>query len=61
LQAHALEGGAATVAADGLRTLAQAIGRAGAASHFKECGQLLPRANEEFARFKSTLEQAGWV
>jgi hypothetical protein len=25
------------------------------------CGELLPRAIEEFERFKTTLEQAEWV
>ena len=25
------------------------------------CGELLPRAVEEFERFKGTLERAGWV
>ena len=61
LQAHALKGAAATVAAEGLRAIALAMERAGAAGQLDRCGELLPRAVEEFERFKSTLERAGWV
>ena len=61
LQAHALKGAAATVAAEGLRAIALAIERAGAAGQLDPCGELLPRAVEEFERFKGTLERAGWV
>jgi hypothetical protein len=35
--------------------------RAGMAGRLDHCGGLLPRAVEEFDRFKSTLEKAGWV
>ena len=41
--------------------IALAIERAGAAGQLDPCGELLPRAVEEFERFKSTLERAGWV
>jgi HPt (histidine-containing phosphotransfer) domain-containing protein len=61
LQAHALKGAAATVAAEGLRAIALAMERAGAAGQLERCGELLPRAAQEFERFKSALERAGWV
>jgi HPt (histidine-containing phosphotransfer) domain-containing protein len=57
LQAHALKGAAATVAAEGLRAIALAMEQAGAAGQLDRCGELLPRAVEEFERFKSTLER----
>ena len=60
-QAHTLKGAAATVAAEGLQALALAMERAGTAGQLDRCGELLPRAVEEFERFKSTLERAGWV
>ena len=61
LQAHALKGAAATVAAESLCAIALAIERSGAAGQLEPCGELLPRAVEEFDRFKGTLERAGWV
>ncbi|MGO9257450.1 MAG: PAS domain S-box protein [Bryobacteraceae bacterium] len=61
LQAHALKGAAATVAAEGLHAMALAIERAGAAGQLDRCGELLPRAVEEFERFKSALERTAWV
>jgi CheY-like chemotaxis protein/HPt (histidine-containing phosphotransfer) domain-containing protein len=61
LQAHALKGASATVAAEGLRAVAQAMEQAGVAGQLDRCGRLLPRAEEEFQRFKSALESAGWV
>jgi CheY-like chemotaxis protein/HPt (histidine-containing phosphotransfer) domain-containing protein len=60
-QAHMLQGAAATVAAEGLHAIALAIERAGIAGQLNHCGELLPLAVKEFERFKSTLEQAGWV
>jgi two-component system sensor histidine kinase/response regulator len=60
-QAHTLKGSAATVSAEGLQALAQAMERAGTAGQLDRCGELLPRAVDEFERFKSTLESAGWV
>lgn len=59
--AHTLKGAAATVAAESLREVALAIERAGDAGEWDRCGELLPRANEEFERFKNVLEHAGWV
>ena len=61
LQAHALKGAAATVAAEELCAIALAIERSGAAGQLDPCGELLPRAIEEFERFKGTLERTGWV
>jgi CheY-like chemotaxis protein/HPt (histidine-containing phosphotransfer) domain-containing protein len=61
LQAHALKGAAATVAAEVLRSTALEMERAGAAGQLNLCGRLLPRAAREFEQYKRTLEQAGWV
>ena len=61
MQAHALKGSAATVAAEDLNAAALAIERAGAAGQLDYCGELLPRVVEEFERLKSALERAGWV
>ena len=44
LQAHALKGAAATVAAEGLRAVALAMERAGNIGQLDHCGELLPRA-----------------
>ena len=52
---------AATVAAESLSAIALAMEKAGEAGRLDNCGELLPRAVEEFERFKSTLERAGWV
>ncbi len=60
-QAHALNGAAATVAAESLHMIARAMERAGTTGQMERCGELLPRAVEEFERLKSTLESAGWV
>ncbi len=60
-QAHTLKGAAATVAAEDLHAVAFALERAGTAGQLDICGELLPRAVEEFERFKSALERAGWV
>jgi PAS domain S-box-containing protein len=59
--AHTLKGAAATVSAESLREVALAIERAGDAGQWDQCGELIPRAREEFERFKSFLEHAGWV
>ena len=61
LQAHSITGAAATVAAEGLHAVALAIEEAGIAGELEHCGELLPRAVEEFERYKRTLEQSGWV
>ena len=61
MQAHTLRGAAATVSAESLHAIALAMERAGAAGELQRCGELLPRAVEEFERFKSTLKRTGWV
>ena len=58
-QAHQIKGAAATVAAEGLRAIAMAIEREGRAGQLDRCRDLLPRAVEEFGRFRDAL--AGWV
>ncbi len=60
-QAHALRGAAAAVSASGLRALAEALERAGKAGKLDDFGELLPRADREFARFRSALQHAGWA
>ncbi len=60
-QAHTLKGAAATVAAEDLHAVALAMERAGAGGQLSECGELLPRAIEEFERFRSALGAAGWA
>jgi PAS domain S-box-containing protein len=61
MQAHALKGAAATVAAADLRAIALAMEQSSKAAQLDHCGQLLPRAVQEFERFKNTLERTGWV
>jgi light-regulated signal transduction histidine kinase (bacteriophytochrome)/CheY-like chemotaxis protein/HPt (histidine-containing phosphotransfer) domain-containing protein len=61
LQAHALKGASATAAAESLFALAEAMELAGGAGRLDQCGELLPRAVEEFERYKGTVEGAGWA
>jgi hypothetical protein len=42
-----------------LHAIALAMERAAAAGQWDYCGELLPRAIEEFERLKSTLERTG--
>jgi hypothetical protein len=35
--------------------------QASGAGHLDRCGELLPRAADEFERFKGTVETAGWA
>jgi two-component system sensor histidine kinase/response regulator len=60
-QAHTLKGAAATVAAERLQRIALEMERAGATGQLDRCGQLMPHVLDEFERFKSALEVAGWV
>ncbi|MDR3703184.1 MAG: PAS domain S-box protein [Candidatus Sulfopaludibacter sp.] len=60
-QAHTLNGAAATAGAEALRAVAVEMERAGAAGELDRCRETLPRAWEEFERFKSAVEKAGWV
>jgi CheY-like chemotaxis protein/HPt (histidine-containing phosphotransfer) domain-containing protein len=61
LQAHRLQGGAATVSATGLRAIAVEMEEAGKAGRLDHLGELVPRAAEEFRRFKRTVESIEWV
>ena len=60
-QSHAIKGAAATVSAESLRALSQAMELAGNAGQLDRCRELLPRAVEEFEKFKTVLERSGWV
>jgi len=60
-QAQVLRGAAAMVAAEGLRAIALAMEQTARTGQLDSCGDLLPRALEEFARFRTTLERGGWV
>ena len=61
LQAHELKGAAATVAAECLRAIAEAMEGAGSAGQLDQCRELLPDAIGEFELYKSTLEREGWA
>lgn len=58
-QAHALKGAAATVAAESLRATALSIEAAATEGALELCRNLLSRAIDEFACFKSTVEHEG--
>ncbi len=61
LQAHALKGAAATISAGALRDVACAMQEAATTGDLERSATLLPRAEEEFERLKTTLEQSGWA
>ncbi len=61
MQAHIIQGAAATVAAECLHATALEMERAGADGRLDRCVALFPLAAEEFEKYKSTLELAGWV
>jgi CheY-like chemotaxis protein/HPt (histidine-containing phosphotransfer) domain-containing protein len=61
LQAHTIKGASATVGAEDLRAIAQAIEGAGAARKLLHCNDLLARASEEFERFRIAVEQVDWA
>jgi HPt (histidine-containing phosphotransfer) domain-containing protein len=61
VQAHALKGAAATVAAGRLRAIALEMERAAGAGELDHAGALLPRVIEEFEQLKTTLAHAGWL
>jgi CheY-like chemotaxis protein/HPt (histidine-containing phosphotransfer) domain-containing protein len=61
VQAHTLKGASATVAAEGLRAIAQKIEAAGAAGTLGHCNDLLARAGEEFERFKMLVDRLHWA
>lgn len=56
-QAHTLKGAAATVAAEGLQAIALQMERSAAVGRMDHYREHLPRAIEEFERFKSALHQ----
>ena len=60
-QAHALKGAAAMVSAESLRALALAMEQAGSTGELDSCREILPRAEEEFERFRSVLKEAEWL
>jgi signal transduction histidine kinase/CheY-like chemotaxis protein/HPt (histidine-containing phosphotransfer) domain-containing protein len=60
-QAHKIKGSAACVSAGNLSALALEMERAAKANDLDTVGALLPRATEEFERFKGTLQAAGWL
>jgi PAS domain S-box-containing protein len=59
-QAQTLKSAAVRVAAGGVGAIALALEQAGTDGQLDRCSQLLPRASDEFDRFRSTLERAGW-
>jgi len=59
-QAHKIKGAAASVAAGVLRSLALEMERAATGGDLQRVSALLPRATEEYERFKGVLEMAGW-
>jgi PAS domain S-box-containing protein len=61
LYAHSLKGAAATVGAECLRSTASAIELAASAGDSERCIELLPHASEEFERFKTIVQQIGWL
>jgi len=61
LQAHALKGASATVAAEALRAVSFEVQEAAAAGDLGRALALLPRMQGEFERLKATLKQSGWV
>jgi len=60
-QAHSLKGAAATVAAEALRAVALQIEQAAKTCDLDRCRQLLPQVEDQFHRFKTAIEQDGWV
>jgi PAS domain S-box-containing protein len=61
LHAHALKGAAATVGAEGLRSIAAEIEDVASVGNLNRCNDLLHHAAKEFERFKAVLEQTGWL
>jgi len=61
LQTHTLKGSAATVGAEALRAVAQAMDAAAAAGKSAICRDLLPSAIEQLERFCTRLVDSGWM
>jgi PAS domain S-box-containing protein len=60
-QAHALQGAAATLAADALRDTATKMQEAGTAGDWAGSAALLPVLETRFEQLKTTWKQTGWV
>lgn len=61
LHAHTLKGAAATVSAENLRAVAQAIEEGVKTGRLDQCAELPPRAKGEFDRFREKVALAGWT
>ncbi len=61
LHAHTLKGAAATVSAEGLRAVVQAIEDGVNAGRPDRCTELLSGATAEFERFRESVALAGWA
>jgi PAS domain S-box-containing protein len=61
MQAHSLKGATATVSAESMRALCVEAQDAAASGDLSRVNALLPRLQEEFKRFESTLRQSGWA
>ena len=61
LSAHALKGSAATLSAGSLHAIALDMESAAGTGDMASCGELLPRAAQEFDRLKAALDDAGWL
>jgi len=61
LQAHAMKGAAATVAAGGLRAVALEIEQAGRAGALPRVIELIPVAAREFHHLQTALRHSGWA
>jgi HPt (histidine-containing phosphotransfer) domain-containing protein len=61
LQAHALRGSAATVAAEAVRAVAAAIEIAAGAAQIERCRELLAGLDTELDRFRAAVQKVEWV
>ena len=61
MQAHALKGSSATVSAGGLSAIAQEMERLADAGELDGVDELLSQSVKEFDRYKSTLQDVGWL
>jgi len=61
LHAHTLKGSAATVGAEALRAVAQAIDTAANAGQMDNCRELMPDAIVQLERFCAKLLNDGWI
>jgi HPt (histidine-containing phosphotransfer) domain-containing protein len=61
LEAHSLKGAAATVGAESLQAIAQAMETDAAEARLERCPDHLVRAIDAFESFKKRVEEDGWV